>query len=195
MKTAIITGTVVLALSATPAFAKGQHARKASKSGGKAMSDQAFVMEAAKGGLAEVELGKLAGEKGSSDQVKQFGQKMVSDHGKANDELKSLAESKHITLPAAVDAKDKALHDRLEKLSGDVFDRAYMQEMVKDHRKVVNAFKHESTAGKDPEIKSWASKTLPALEEHLKQAQDASHAVGTSGAAGSRTTGTRGVRK
>ena len=196
MKTAIITGTVVLALSAAPAFAEGQQARKSAKSEGKAKSDQAFVMEAAKGGLAEVELGKLAGEKGSNDQVKQFGQKMVTDHGKANDELKSLAQSKNITLPAAVDPKDKALHDRLEKLSGDAFDRAYIQEMVKDHRKDVNAFKHESTAGKDPEIKSWASKTLPTLEEHLKQAQDASHAVATSGsAAGNRTTGTRGVKK
>jgi putative membrane protein len=143
-------------------------------------ADQHFVMEAAKGGLAEVELGRLAADKASSDDVKKFGQRMVDDHGKANDELKSLAETKNITLPTALDSKDKEKMDRLSKLSGDAFDRAYMQEMVKDHKKDVNEFRTESKSGKDPDIKSWAAKTLPTLEEHLKMAE--SHkAVGTSG--------------
>src|SRR4051812_22006608 len=81
-------------------------------------ADDTFVTKAAKGGMAEVELGKLASEKGTSDAVKQFGQRMVTDHGKANDELKSLAQSKNVTLPTDIDAKDKALRDRLMKLSG-----------------------------------------------------------------------------
>jgi putative membrane protein len=145
-------------------------------------ADRQFVMEAAVGGLAEVALGQMAGEKAESDQVKQFGQRMVTDHGKANDELKTLAQNKGMTLPANVDAKHKATQDRLSKLSGAAFDRAYMQEMLNDHRKDVNEFRKESQSGKDPDVKAWAAKTLPTLEEHLQMAQSASRgAVGTSG--------------
>jgi putative membrane protein len=127
--------------------------------------------------------------------VKKFGQRMVTDHSKANDELKSLAQSKSITLPAELDAKAKATHDRLSKLSGAAFDRAYMQHMLADHRKDVNEFKKESRAGKDSEVKAWASKTLPTLEEHLKLAQDANKAVGTSGSTTGRHKGTSGTKK
>jgi putative membrane protein len=198
MMRVIFAGTIVLGLAAMPAVAgqdtatakKGQKTAGANASAG---SDQMFVTKAAKGGLAEVQLGQLAAEKASSDEVKKFGQRMVTDHGKANDELKSLAQSKNITLPTDVDPKDKATHDRLAKLSGAAFDRAYMQNMLTDHRKDVNEFKRESTSGKDPEVKAWASKTLPTLEEHLKMAQDATRAVGTSGStAGKKTKGTSG---
>src|SRR5262249_19674885 len=145
-------------------------------------ADHQFVMDAARGGMAEVELGKLAGEKAQSEQVKQFGQRMAQDHTKANDELTSLAQQKNITLPTTLDAKDKATVDRLSKLSGAQCDRAYMQDMVQDHRKDVNEFRKESQGGKDPEVKAWAARTLPTLEEHLRLAQSASNAaVGTSG--------------
>lgn len=157
----------------------GNAASQASK---QANPDHDFVLEVAMGGMAEVELGQLASEKAQSDQVKQFAQRMVTDHGKANDELKSLVASKNISLPSDSGAHHKAIKDRLSKLSGAAFDRAYMQEMVTDHRKDVNAFKKESTSGKDPEVKAWAAKTLPTLEEHLQMAQSASRgAVGTSG--------------
>jgi predicted outer membrane protein len=106
---------------------------------------------------------------------------MVDDHGKANDQLKSLARTKNITLPSDLSPKDKALHDRLSKLSGAAFDRAYMRAMVTDHTKDVNEFRTQSKSGVDPDIKSWASSTLPTLESHLKMAQDANRAVGTSG--------------
>src|ERR1700712_3681540 len=82
------------------------------------MNDQGFVKEAAIGGMAEVELGQLASTKATNEKVKAFGQRMVADHGKANDELKALASSKNMTVPTSVDAKHKATHDRLEKLSG-----------------------------------------------------------------------------
>src|SRR3954471_1124607 len=196
----ICAGMVVFGLAAAPAFAGQQSsaagqqpttAQKADKtmpdkaaSGG---GDQMFVTKAAKGGLAEVQLGQLAADKASSDEVKKFGQRMVTDHGKANDELKSLAQQKNITLPTDLDPKDKATHDRLSKMSGAAFDRAYMQHMLEDHRVDVNEFKKESTSGKDAEIKAWASKTLPTLEEHLKLAQDANKAVGTSGTANGKT--------
>src|SRR5262249_51363821 len=149
------------------AFAKGK--KTSAKTGG--TSDHTFVMDAAKGGMAEVELGRLATQKASRDEVKKFGQRMVDDHGKANDELKSLAQTKNITLPANVGKKDKALEGRLSKLSGSAFDKAYMQAMVADHRKDVNEFRRESQTGQDTDVKSWAAKTLPTLEDHLKMAQ------------------------
>jgi putative membrane protein len=164
--------------------ASGAYAQTAAKTGTQAMkttADSHFVMEAAQGGMAEVELGELASQKASSSDVKQFAQRMVSDHGKANDELKTLAQSKNITLPTTPNAEAKATKDRLSKLDGAAFDRAYMQHMLTDHRKDVAAFRTESKSGKDADVKSWAAKTLPTLEEHLKLAQDANKAVGTSG--------------
>ena len=160
-------------------------------------ADSHFVMEAAKGGLAEVEKGRLAADKASSADVKQFGQRMVDDHSKANDELKSVASQKGITLPTELDAKDKAMVDKLSKLSGDAFDKAYMTDMVKDHKTDVADFKKEANHGKDADVKSFASKTLPTLEEHLRMAEDihskmggtATHKGGTSKA--SKTSNTK----
>ncbi|MBV9957595.1 MAG: DUF4142 domain-containing protein [Acidobacteria bacterium] len=129
--------------------------------------DKKFVMEAAMGGMMEVELGRLAVEKGMSDEVKQFGQHMVDDHSKANDELMQLASSKGITLPTALDAKHKAMRDRMASLSGAAFDKAYKQEMLKDHRKDVAEFEKESMKAMDSDVKAFAAKTLPTLKEHL----------------------------
>ncbi len=140
--------------------------------GGLAAGDRKFVMEAARGGMAEVELGKLAAEKGASDTVKQFGKRMADDHAKASAELKAFADQKGLTLPTDLDPKHKQLRDRLAKLNGADFDKAYASEMVKDHKKDVADFKRVAKAAKDPDLKSWAGQTLPTLEDHLKQAQD-----------------------
>jgi putative membrane protein len=168
MKKLLLVGTAVLAMAATPAFAK---APKSSGKSARANFDQKFLTDAARGGMAEVELGKLAADKASSPEVRDFAKKMVDDHSKANDELKSLAQSKNLTLPTDISPKDKALRSRLAKLSGAAFDRAYMRAMVTDHRLDVNEFRQETKMGKDPDIKAFASKTLPTLEEHLKLAQ------------------------
>jgi putative membrane protein len=140
-------------------------------------SDQKFVKEAAEGGMAEVELGQLAMLKGSSDDVKKFGQRMVDDHGKANAKLKDLASSKGIALPEAPGAKQEATKDRLSKLSGDQFDKAYMKDMLQDHKKDIAAFKAESNSGRDSDIKNFAAQTLPTLQDHLKNAQSISPKV------------------
>jgi putative membrane protein len=147
--------------------------------------DQMFVTEAASGGMAEVQLGKMATEKASSSEVKQFGQRMIDDHSKANDQLKQLAANKGLTLPNEPSAKDKATEKRLSKLSGHAFDKAYMADMLKDHQKDVAAFQRESTTGRDPEIKQFAAQTLPILQEHLKQAQSIEGSRKTSGSNGS----------
>lgn len=133
--------------------------------------DRHFIRKAGEGGLAEVELGKLAAEKGATDEVKKFGQRMVDDHSKANEQLKQLADSKGATLPTKLDPNDQATKARLEKLSGQQFDRAYMNDMVKDHSKDVAEFKKESTTAKDTDVKSFASQTLPTLQDHLKEAR------------------------
>ena len=140
--------------------------------GGVAAADRAFAKEAATGGMAEVDLGQLAASKASNADVKQFGQRMVDDHSKANDELKSWASQKSVTLPTELDAKHKAEHARLDKLSGEAFDRAYMAAMVTDHNQDVAAFQRESKMAKDADLKAWAAKTLPTLQEHQKMAKD-----------------------
>jgi len=163
------------ALALSPAMAQKSADSSGSpmgkKSAGMTMTDTTFVKKAARGGLAEVELGKLATEKASSEDVKKFGQRMVDDHGKANDQLKQVASEEHITLPEGLSAKDKATKDRLEKLSGAQFDRAYMRDMVKDHRQDVAEFEHASKSAHDPAVKSFATQTLPTLQDHLKEAE------------------------
>jgi putative membrane protein len=142
-----------------------------------ASSDRKFIEKAAKGGMAEVELAKLAQEKASSDQVKQFAKRMADDHSKANDQLKSLAASKGVTLPTELDRSDRRALDKLAKKSGADFDREYMEHMVSDHKKDVGDFKSEAKGAKDAELKSFAASTLPTLEQHLDLAKSTEAAV------------------
>ena len=167
---------------ATSATEQGMASEKSSNST-VAAADKSFMMKAAEGGLAEVQLGQLAQDKGNNQAVKDFGKQMVDDHGKANDQLKSIAEQKGVTLPTALNAKDKAEKDRLSKLSGEQFDRAYMQLMLKDHTKDVSEFKRESNAAKDNDVKNFASQTLPTLESHLDKAKSVASEVGATGKA------------
>ena len=155
-------------LALAPVFAQSSQANSANRMGS---ADETFVTKAAQGGLAEVKLGTLATQKAANADVKAFGQQMVDDHSKANDELKQLASSKGITLPTDIDAKDQATYDRLSKLSRAEFDRAYMQHMVADHHTDVAEFRHESQRGEDSDVKAWAAKTLPTLEHHLQMAE------------------------
>ena len=147
------------------------HAAGAHAQDGPAAADAMFMRNAAIDGMAEVEHGRLAVQNATHDEVKQFGQRMVADHGKANDELKGLASQKKVTLPTELDAKHKAMHDKMSKMKGDAFDRAYMSHMVTAHQQAVALFTKESTGGKDAEAKAWAAKTLPTLQEHLKMAR------------------------
>ena len=137
--------------------------------------DRTFVEKAAAGGAAEVEGGKLAEQRATNDKVKQFGARMVQDHSKANDELKQIAAGKGLQLPSSPDAHHHQEMAKLQRLSGAEFDRAYMDHMVKDHKQDVAEFKKQADSGKDPQIKAFAAKTLPTLQEHLKLAE-ATHA-------------------
>jgi putative membrane protein len=137
-------------------------------------ADRKFMDKAAQGGMAEVQLGQLATQKANAPEVKQFGQRMVDDHSKANDELKQLASQKGVTLPTTMDKSSQKEYDRLSKLSGAQFDQEYMKHMVSDHKKDVSEFKSEANKSKaDADVKQWAQKTLPTLQEHLTLAQSA----------------------
>lgn len=145
-------------------------------------ADTAFAQKAAQGGMAEVKLGQLAVQNGASDQVKQFGQRMVDDHSKAGDELMGLAAQENLTLPMSLDAKDQTTVSRLQNLTGAAFDKAYLRQMVKDHQADIADFRKEAESGADPGLKSFATRTLPTLQEHLRMAQEAGRSVGaTSG--------------
>jgi putative membrane protein len=139
--------------------------------------DYKFLREAAEGGQAEVELGQLAKQKAVDPSVKSFGDRMITDHSKANDELKSLASQKGATLPATLSHSERSSLDRLQKATGKDFDKEYVSTMVKDHKKDVKDFEDASKDLKDPDLKAFASKTLPTLQEHLRMAQDLENTV------------------
>ena len=139
--------------------------------GALAAKDRRFIEKAARSGMAEVEMGKLAQDKAASNQVKAFARKMAEDHSKANDELKQLAAAKGVTLPTDIAAKDRREINKLSKLSGAEFDREYMTSMVSDHQKDVSEFKSGSKSALDNDVKSFAAKMLPTLQQHLDLAQ------------------------
>jgi putative membrane protein len=134
-------------------------------------SDKKFVEKASQGGVAEVQLGKLAAQKAQSPQVKQFGERMAKDHASADDKLSQIAGNKGITAASDMDSSSKREFDKLSKLSGAQFDQEYMKTMVSDHEKDVKEFKSEAKSGKDADIKNFAESTLPTLEDHLNQAK------------------------
>jgi len=136
-------------------------------------ADKNFLLKAAEGGQAEVETSKLAASKASSTEVKTFAAQMVTDHTKANDELKALASSKGVTLPAEPSAKLKTELKKLEAATGADFDHKYASSMgVSAHRETVALFKRASTSSRDSDVKAWAGQTLPTIEHHLKMAED-----------------------
>ncbi|MXV16650.1 DUF4142 domain-containing protein [Hufsiella ginkgonis] len=129
--------------------------------------DADFAVNAANGGMAEVELGKLASGKTANPKVKEFAKMMASDHTKANEELMALAKSKNISLPAAVAEEQMKVKEDLSAKSGAAFDKAYVDVQVKDHKKTVDLFEKASKDASDPDLKAFATKTLPTLRTHL----------------------------
>ena len=134
-------------------------------------ADQKFANEAMEGGMAEVQLGQLATQKASADDVKQFGQKMVDDHTKLNNQMTQLAPSIGVTPPTQLSAKDQALATRLQGLSGDQFDKAYIQAMVSDHKKDLHEFKKEVATTQNPQLKDAVQQGETVIQGHLEMVQ------------------------
>jgi putative membrane protein len=143
--------------------------------------DGMFMRTASQSSMAEVAHGELATKNASSQEVKNFAQRMVDDHTKAHAELKALASKKQTTLPAELGPKHQAMQDKLAKMKGEAFDRAYMQHMVGAHTEAVKLFEQESQNGKDTDTRAWAAKTLPVVQEHLKLATTINAKIGKAG--------------
>ena len=167
---------VVGVLAAPPIFAQtGQPSHAAATSAKDALDqeDKTFVREAAIGGMAEVELSKIAQKSENSD-VKRFAERMIEDHTKASDQLTSTATGLGVDLPKTVDSEHERMREKLQTLHGKAFDDQYAHAMVEDHNKAVKLFQQEERAGHNTELKQFAQTTLPTLEEHQKMALELS---------------------
>ncbi len=140
--------------------------------------DGKFLKEAASGGMLEVKLGELAVQQAQNPEVRRFGQRMVTDHMKANKQLMSVAEKCNVTISTTLNSKDQAELNKFRELKGADFDRAYMANMVKDHEHDVAEFKKCSKNAESAQVRDFASQTLPTLEEHLRLARSVAAKVG-----------------
>ncbi len=137
----------------------------------KTPADDAFAQKAEQGDMAEVKLGQLAEQKGTNPAVRDFGKRMVQDHSKNEKDLQNTASREDVALPSGIDKADQDTYDRLAKLNGEAFDRAYVRDMVKDHTKDVAEFQKEAKDGHDQAIKNYAEQTVPVLQTHLDLAR------------------------
>lgn len=162
MKSLAFAFLAALVLGATPAFAQKAQVDNA---------DAKAMKNLAQANLAEIEGGKLAASRAESPEVKQFGQRMADEHGKMLEDLKQLAEQKNVRLPTQPKASESAKLKKLEALSGEKFDRAYMAEMVKDHRKDVKEVAGIEKKAKDADFKSAVQQAHETISQHLQSAQ------------------------
>ena len=171
---AMVTG---LALALGAPLLQAADMDTAAQRGQLSASDYRFAADAARGGMEEVELGQLAQQKGVNQSVRDFGQRMVTDHNQANNELKQLLASKGATLPTELSHHERSTINDLQNASGADFDKTYARDMVKDHKRDVKDFQKAAKDVNDPELKAWAQKTSPTLEEHSRMAQDMENTV------------------
>ena len=169
MKTLLSAFVCILAPCMVVTFATAAHAADAMMS---SKMDKSFVKKAAIGGMFEVETGKMAADMGSDQGVKDFGNKMVEDHGKANDELKGIASSKSIDVPAALDSKHQAMVDALKAKTGKDFDMLYLKDMKKAHMMDDSLFMNEASSGTDADLKAFADKTDKVIKMHISMLTD-----------------------
>lgn len=176
----LLSGIALPLLFGAPALAQ-QQAQPRPADAKLSQSDAKFVQEAAMGGMAEVDLGRLAEQNAADPQVKQFGGRMVQDHGTANAQLTAIATGKGATMPKNLDQAHVQTRDRLARLKGGEFDRAYMRAMVEDHDKDVKEFQKEAQSGQDPEIKAFAAETLKVIQDHDRMAHDIDRSLTATG--------------
>jgi putative membrane protein len=178
----LLAGVAVVALMAPPVLAQDTQQPQAQADQAQvAQEDQDFATEAAQGGLMEVRLGELAQQQAKAQAVKDFGQRMVQDHGEANDKLMQIAEQKGIELPQDLSEDAQQTVEELQQQSGAEFDEAYMDEMVSDHEDDVAAFEDYVENAQDQDLRAFAEETLPTLQEHLDLAKQTQEQVAAAG--------------
>lgn len=141
-------------------------------------AEKEFMTNAAQGGVLEVQLGNLASQKASNNDVKQFGERMATDHSRLGQRLQQLASNLNVTLPQELTSQQQSLVSRLEKLSGKAFDREYIKEMVSDHARDVSEFERAAAQVTNSELKQFVSEALPVLREHLQAARELAGKLG-----------------
>jgi putative membrane protein len=154
-----------------------------------APGDQKFMMDAARGGMMEVQLGQIAQQKASSQAVKDFGKRMEQDHTQINKELADLAKARNVSLPTDLGTEKKNV-DKLSSRTGAAFDKDYIRSMVTDHRKDIREFEREEKTGVDSDLKAFVTKNLPTLREHLKMAEETEKGLSGKNASSSSATDT-----
>jgi putative membrane protein len=154
--------------------------------GGTQLQDKVFLQKASEGGMAEVQLGQLAAQKGNSAEVKEFGQKMVEDHTRLNDQMKPIADTLGVNAPKHLNKADQAEYEKLSNLSGDAFDQEYITDMVKDHRKDLHEFRREETATSNLDLKQAVSQAEQVISQHLSMIQSIAQQKGIQVPAGHR---------
>ena len=165
MKTVILITSFVFAVAFSPAFG--------AETGGKATAKETpFIKTAADAGMTEVELGQVAEKNAQRADVKKFGTEMVSDHGKANNDLKTVATKLGVTIPDKVSAKHQTTINMMSKKTGTSFDDAYVTAMISDHEKVMNEFEKSRATVSDPDLKRFIDDTLPVIKHHLEMAKE-----------------------
>lgn len=163
---------LTLALAAFPAAA--QQAAKAELN----RQDRNFAEHAMAGGMMEVQLGKLADQRAAHDGVKRFGQRMVTDHSKANQQLSEIGAQLGLAPPSELPREQSRTVEKLAGLSGAEFDRAYMAAMIDDHKKDIGEFRKQADKGENPRLREFAQDNVAILEQHLRLAEDTQARLG-----------------
>ena len=171
---ALILGAALLSLAACQPAGQGgtadQSAGQAQATPAQLAADTAFINTAGTLGLEEVRFAQLAETKAADPAVRRFAAKMIADHTMVDQALAALAQSKGITPPSNMDARDETLYRQLQSLDGPAFDRAYIDGQMQDLTMVIEAFQAEADSGKEPQVRSFAQQYLPMMQQHLQMA-------------------------
>ena len=176
----LLPSLAIMLLLSAPAFAQqrmGRPQHSATQQQELSQKDLDFIKNAAIGGMAEVELGKLAQQRAHSPDVKSFGDRMVHDHSHADDQLATIAKERGVAVPQQLDGEHTQMRDRLATMQGDAFDRAYIRMMVAEHDKDLKAFRQEAQRGQDREVKRFARETLAMIEQCDRLAHDIDRSI------------------
>ncbi len=147
-------------------------------------TDRTFINSAEQGNLAEIQDAKMIEQKATDPAIKDFASRMVTDHTQASQELKALAKSTGVTLPAETTAAEANQKDEWQKLSGVKLDDAYLRGQLEDHKQAISVFENEVEHGQNEAVKDYAAKTLPTLQDHIRIAEDIAGKMDMSGKAG-----------
>jgi putative membrane protein len=188
MKLLFLATATIAALAAAPSFAQttnsrpsaGNESNTGTSSSMQRGTEAQFIEHVARDGQAEVDLAQLAQQKAQNPEVKALARRLAADHTQSNQQLMQIAQKEGVQPPSSTKKEASKERAKLEKLNGQAFDRAFVQQVVQDHQKDIQFFQKQQTTLQDPQLKSFAQQTLPVLQQHLQMAQQVASASGSS---------------